>query len=361
MKKERPSRQGFTMIVALSFLALMVLVATGVLAFGQQQMHAARRTRDYLKAKVIAETGLNIAFNDIRGDVDLITGYNGTKTAFGDGTYAVTITNISTSADGRTRLLRLTSVGRCGIADARASLAVRHIHDTNTSGNPDLDKVLLNALTSQKQIVLNGNPTVVGDIASATRISTSGNAFNVTGTGFTPIFSGRANRFTGGVNTSDPDRYSINWGAVLSMDKYTSKAVTHDGRAFSSYPANTIVYCPNDVSINGGTIQCMIISAKNITIAGNAILRQPGTYPVLVSLNGRITITGTPVVNGFVVSLSGDAPMGKAAGTPTINGSLFIMGGLPDSGNVKINYLPLEIRPPDTPDARDTVEVVAWQ
>lgn len=361
MRKEKQGRQGFAMIVALSFLVLMVLVATGVLAFGQQQMHAARRTRDYLKAKVIAETGLNIAFNDIRGNVALVAGYTGTKTAFGDGTYAVTITNISTSADGRTRLLRLTSVGWCGIAEGRASLAVRHIHDTNTSGNPDLDKVLLNALTSQKQIVLNGNPTVVGDIASATSISTSGNSFDVTGTGFTPTFSGREDRFTGGVNTGDPSRYSINWGAVLSMDKYTSKAVTYDGRAFSSYPANTIVYSPNDVSINGGTIQCMIISAKNITIAGNAILRQPGTYPVLVSLNGSITITGTPVVNGFVVSLSGSGPMGKAAGTPTINGSLFIMGGLPDSGNVKINFRPLVIRPPDTPDTQDIVEVVAWQ
>lgn len=361
MRKEKQGQHGFAMIVALSFLVLMVLVATGVLAFGQHQMFAARRTSDYLKSKVIAETGLNIALNDIRGDINRVAWYTGTKTPFGSGTYAVTITNISTSADGKTRMLRLSSVGECGISEGRASLAVRHTHDTVTSGNPDLDKVLLNAVTCQKQIVLNGNPTIVGDIASATSISTSGNAFNVTGTGFSPTFSGRANRFTGGVNTGDPSHYSINWGAVLSMDKYTAKAVTHDGRAFSSYPANTIVYSPNDISISGGTIQCMIISAKNITISGNATLLQPGTYPVLVSLNGSITITGTPQVNGFVVSLSGSGAMGKVAGNPTINGSLFIMGGLPDSGNVTINYRALTIRPPDTPDSQDIVEVVAWQ
>lgn len=361
MRKEKQGQHGFAMIVALSFLVLMVLVATGVLAFGQHQMSAARRTSDYLKAKVLAETGLNIVFNDIRGDIDLASGYTGTKTPFGDGTYAVTVTNVSTSADGKTRLLRLSSVGQCGLSEGRASLAVRHTHDTETSGNPDLDKILLNALTSPKQIVLNGSVSIVGDIASATGISTSGNAFNVTGTGFSPAFSGRAGNFSGGVNTSDPSRYSINWGAVLSMDKYTSKAVTYDGRAFSSYPANTIVYSPNDISISGGTIQCMIISAKNITISGNATLLQPGTYPVLVSLNGSIRITGTPEVNGFVVSLSGSGTMGKAAGNPTINGSLFIMGGLPNSGNVTINYRALDIRPPDTPDTEDIVEVVAWQ
>jgi hypothetical protein len=349
------------MIVALSFLVLMVLVASGVLAFGQHQMFAARRTSDYLKAKVIAETGLNIALNDIRGDVNRMAGYTGTKTPFGSGTYAVTITNVSTSADGNTHLLRLSSVGECGLAEGRAALAVRHTHHTDTSGNPDLDKVLLNALTSQKQIVLNGNPTIVGDIASATSISTSGNSFNVTGTGFSPAFSGRDERFSGGVNTSDPSHYSINWGAVLSMDKYISKAVTYDGRPFSSYPPNTIVYSPNDISINGGTVQCMIISDNDIKISGNATLLQPGTYPVLVSLNGVITITGTAEVNGFVVSLSGSGAMGKATGTPTINGSLFIMGGLPDSGNVTVNYLPLDIRPPDTPDSQDIVEVVAWQ
>jgi len=355
-KSNQTEQKGFALVVALSFLVLMTLVATGVLAFGQHQMHTARRTRDYLKAKVIAETGLNVAFNDIRGDIERVENYTGAETEFGDGTYAVTIEEVGESEDENVRFLRITSVGQCGISEAGAALAVRHT--SNTTNNLNLALVLLNALTCQKQIVLKGNVSITGDIASATSISTSGNAFDVDGTGYTPSFSGRAARFSDGVNTSDPTRLSIDWGDVLEVDKYIARAVTYDGRPFSSYPANTIVYCPNDVMISGGTIQCMIISDNDIHISGNATLLQPGTYPVLVSLNGTITITGTPEVNGFVVSLSGSEAMGKVSGTPVINGSLFIMGGVRDCGNVEINYLPLDIR---LSESDDLVEVIAWQ
>jgi|GEM_PF-2440051 len=356
-KSNQTGQNGFAMVVALSFLVLMTLVATGVLAFGQQQMHAARRTRDYLKAKVIAETGLNVAFNDIRGDIERVANYTGAEAEFGDGTYAATIEKVGESGDENVRFLRITSIGRCGISEARATLAVRHSIVGGTE-NSDLDIVLHNAVTCASAVTLSGSIYIEGDAASAVAIKINGNSAAVTGSAYSPSFSGNS-AVVAGTIADDPSRYAVNWGAVLEIDKFLEHAVTHDGRAWSSYPPNTIVYCPGNVNISGSfNFQCMVIAVGDIKMTGAITLLQPGDYPALVSLTGSVRMGGTAVAHGLVAALGGTV---THSGTGAIYGSVLSSGEFKESGNWSIFFSPLDIRPPDAPENSDIVEVVAWQ
>jgi len=344
--------------VALSFLLVMVGVASGVLAFGRQQMHAARRMRDFLKAKVIAESGLNVVLNDIRGNIPHVAAYAGAATAFHDGTYAVAIEEIGESDDENIRYLRLTSVGRCGIAEATASLTVRHRHLVNETPNPDLETVLRNAITSGGAITLAGSIYIGGDAASPVSIRINGNSATITGSLYTPSFSGKEGG-VGGEIEDDPARYEVDWDKVLDIDKFLEHAVTYDGRAWSSYPANTIVYCPGDVNISGNdTFQCCVIAEGDIKMTGSTTLLQPGTYPALVSLTGSVKLGGTASATGLVAALAGTV---TNSGTGDITGCVISVGSFKESGNWSIFFTDVEIRPPGTVTTDDLVEVVAWQ
>ncbi len=348
------------MVLALSFLVLMVAVASGVLAFGQQQMHAARMTRDYLKAKVIAETGLNVAYNDIRSSIARAGNYVGAETAFADGSYAVTIEQVGESGDENVRFLRLASLGKCGISEARATLAVRHRHLIGETVNPDLDKVLRNAVTSGAAITLGGSIYIGGDVASPISIRINGNSANIDGSAYSPSFRGSSGGVDGEI-TNDPSRYAINWESILDIDKFLESSVTWDGRNLSAYPANTIVYFPGDANISGSyTFQCSVIAKGDIKMTGSTTLLQPGTYPALVSLTGSVKMGGSATAHGLVAALGGDGTV-THSGTGAVYGSVLSVGDFKESGNWSIYFTELDIRPPDTTDNSDLVEVVAWQ
>lgn len=360
MKHNRKRARGFAMVLALSFLVLMVAVATGVLAFGQQQMHAARMTRDYLKAKVIAETGLNVAYNDIRSSIERVGNYVGAETTFGDGSYAVTIEQVGESGDENIRFLRLSSLGKCGISEARATLAVRHRRLVNETVNPDLDAVLRNAVTSGSSITLGGSIYVGGDVASPVSIRINGNTQCIAGSAYAPSYKGKSS-CVGGTIDNDPTRYAVDWGSILEIDAFLSHAVTWDGRSMSDYPANTIVYCPGEVNIAAnGTFQCSIIAKGDIKMAGSVTQLQPGTYPALVSLTGSVKLSGTATTHGLVAALSGSGTVTNS-GNGDIYGCVLSSGEFKDTGNWSIFYTALEIRPPGATDNSDLVEVVAWQ
>ena len=356
--KKKEGRGGVALIVALSFLMVMVGVAAGVLAFGQQQMHAARRTRDFLKSKVIAESGLNIAFNDIRNNIASVATYVGTDTAFHDGTYAIMIEEVGEADDDNIRYLRITSIGRCGIAEATETLAVRHRHLVDETPNPDLDAVLRNAVTSGGAITLGGSMYVGGDAATPVSIRINGNAGTITGSVYSPSFRGKTD-LVGGDIADDPSRYEVDWDKVLDIDQFLGHAVTYDGRAWSSYPANTIVYCPGNVTIAAnGTFQCCVIAEGDIHMSGTPTLLQPGTYPALVSLTGDIKLSGTAAANGLVAALAGTV---TNSGNGDIFGCVISVGSFKESGNWSIFFTDVVIQPPGTVVTDDLVEVVAWQ
>jgi len=109
----KQQKNGSAVLVMLGVISIVMIVC-GMLGFSAtQQMRATQITREMLKARLIAESGLNKAYNAVKENFDAVAGYQESNVAFGGGTYTVKTADFFT-ADG-TQRARLVSEGVCGI------------------------------------------------------------------------------------------------------------------------------------------------------------------------------------------------------------------------------------------------------
>lgn len=356
LKKNRETRAGFALLIALCIVLVVSVASGGIFMLLRQGVHSARLTRDFLSAKVIAESGANIYYNAIRNN---FTGFGDqAETAFGAGTYQVSLVDL-----GENRAI-LRSIGRAGLSQATVVLSLRNFRIVQTgSGQRVQPAVLDNAMTSGGSMTLSGNVTVIGDIASATSITTKGNAGQVDGQGSSPSVSDSKGMLSEG-SVNDPERYTVDWDSFLKLEDYLSHAVTWDGRNIATYPENTILYVPGNIKISSSaTVRICIIATGDIWIAGQATLQQPSTYPTLVSRDGSIKLTGGSSVEGLVAAMSSSGTVSTSGGgnTPVnISGAVVVGGTFKDSGRWTIEHSTVELVPPDETTAQDNVVVVAW-
>lgn len=120
-RKQR--QKGAALIIVLGIIAVVTITAGAMSYTANQQMHAAKVTREILKARLIAESGLNKAYNEIKGDFSKISGCAQSGT-LGDGTYAVTV---RTDIGGDPNRAQIISEGRCGIGKATVSADLENI------------------------------------------------------------------------------------------------------------------------------------------------------------------------------------------------------------------------------------------
>ena len=70
--RRQNDEQGSALLIVLGII-VVVSITTGALSYhATQQMHAAKVTREQLKARLIAESGLNKAYHAIRNDFSLV-------------------------------------------------------------------------------------------------------------------------------------------------------------------------------------------------------------------------------------------------------------------------------------------------
>ncbi len=354
--QSKDARGGFAMLVTIGVILVVTIASGGVFVLVRQEVHAARLTRDFLLSKVIAESGANLYYNEIRGT---FSGFGEQpETAFGGGTYQITLEDLG----GNRAILR--SVGRAGLSEATVVLSLRNFQITTTSSGQRVSPAVLdNAMTSGGAMRLAGNVTVIGNVASATSITTSGNAGQVVGEGSAPSVDDKKGMISGGT-LNDPERYNLDWNSFLKLEDYLAHAVTWDGRDISLYPENTILYVPGNIKISSSTtVRISIIAAGDIWIAGQATFQQPGTYPTLVSRDGSIKISGGASIEGLVAAMSSSGTVSTSGGgnTPVnISGSVICGGEFKDSGNWTIQHSTVELVPPGETTSEDNVVVVAW-
>ena len=110
--KTRNSRQkGSAILTVLGIISIVVIVC-GMLGFSaSQQMRSSQITREMLKSRLIAESGLNKAYQAVKVDFSKAAGY-AEKAEFGGGNYSVKSIPLK---DGGANRAQLVSEGVCGL------------------------------------------------------------------------------------------------------------------------------------------------------------------------------------------------------------------------------------------------------
>lgn len=344
---------GFALITAIGVAMLTSILSASIYLVASNQIQAARKTREYLKAKVIAEAGANVRYNGIK---HRFTGFGlEDETAFGDGNYQTEL--VMNQADANQA--RLISVGRCGIARARIEISLRNFQHFFTNDHV----VLQNAITTFSPLRITGTVLVNdgGSIASKVLIDVRSNATSIDGGANAPTVSDKHGTVKGAIS-NDPSLYDYNWDDFLKLSDYLGHAVLYDGKTdLASYPDNTILYVNGELSINTATpLKLCIIATGDISVSAQCNLQQPGTYPTLVSENGDIDFGGGANVEGLVAAMGVASTISSSGGgniPVNINGSIVLGGEFNGSGNWCINFRKVTLIPP----GEDNTLVMAWQ
>ncbi len=352
-------RDGFATITAMSIVLMIAVMTAGTYVVAQNQMQAAKKAREFLKAKVIAEAGANIRYAAMK---HAFSGFGTDEAiAFGDGTYQTTVTAI-----GDDRAL-LTSVGRNGLSEAKVNISLRNFGKTNTTeGVATQHPILQNAITTLGTLTLNGTLRINGDIASASAIVIKGGSGTIIGEANAPSFDGKEKVLSEGVG-NDPVAYTFDWDTFLKIEDYINApdtVVWNGSTPLSSYPAGTIIYYDGDINVNSTPVNCCLIATGGIRVQSHVTLNKPGNLPTLVAINGDIEMHGGPNVNGLIVAMGGTMSRASGGGGTDCNitGAIVTKGALDFGGGFVLNWDgSLALAPPGTTVVEDNTVVVAWQ
>jgi len=111
MKARVNGRAGSALLTVLGIVAVVSIVCAMLGASAVTQTRSSQITRDMLKARMIAESGLNKAYNAIKGDFALAQGYQLAE-SFGGGAYTVRAVPLTGVSANRAQLF---AEGTCGL------------------------------------------------------------------------------------------------------------------------------------------------------------------------------------------------------------------------------------------------------
>lgn len=385
---------GSALIAVMGVVLLMALVAAGMVALGRQQVYTAEKMRDFVKAQMIAEAGVNDAYNLMKTNFaarmddanfplkqfDILTRPDGTTVY---GTYDVTVTPIGTNK------ANITSVGvyRSATCYSKANIENRPLITTN--GLPPPTSPWAYGIFCNGYLGFNGSSSLKG--AAHVNNYFEGNGSVNWGTVTNPVYiecSGAAGFSINGASTITgtiraPD-INVN-GTVttategpvptiqmppLDLTRYYQMALAngqvYNGPTTINANANWgtipggIRWINGTLTVNGGgnlTYQGCIIVTGDIVLRGSTTQTQVENLPAFISKDGAITFDGSQNIHGLVYS----------GGDQIYNGSGSIVGAVMAGGNIifngaadlDINYV---YSNPNGPQAAalDHVVITAW-
>ena len=358
MKPLQPSNTkaitGSALLTVMGIVFLIAAVAASMAAMGHQQVFSSVRLRDYVKAQMIAEAGVNDAYNVIKTNwAARLNPANFPAKSFDGGTYdALVIAVISNQAS-------IVSTGMYGTATAMVRADIQNFVTTTTngapipgSGNPygynilsggqinwagNSDMVTSNGFFhSNGSYLANGNNILHGNVESCVSIELSGSA-TITGAGKAPAIVGTAigtPTVTSVSTVSVPDidltpyyNAALANNQVYTGSKYLSGTVT---------PAGGIMWVNGNIYLGNGTYNGCFIATGEIDLqtSGNDTIKlnKVNKYPVLASRDGAILVkqVKTLTFNGLIYCKTGS--FDKQG-----NGDVYAYGAVIAAGNVSKN------------------------
>jgi hypothetical protein len=379
-------QKGSALLAVMGIVFLIAIVAGSMVVMGRQQIFSASHLRDYVKAQMIAEAGVNQAYNVLKTNFAArANASNFPLTPFDGGTYDATVISVSSNTAS------ITSTGLYGSATATVKVDIQNCPSTTTNGAPlpgvdpfgfailsggDLgwagnsDMELSNGwMHCNGSYVANGINIVKGNVASHLGITMIG-AASITGIGQAPVIQG------GGI--TQPVQATVPLVSVPNIDltPYYNAALANDqvygsGKILSGNvsPPGGVMWVNGSMTVGNGEYTGCFIATGPIemkTTGNNTItFNKVNNYPVLASRDGSITVkqAKTLTFNGLIYCKTGS--FDKQG-----NGDVFGTGAIIAAGNVSKNggwsgmlYSDPTPIPPGgaNTSTRDKVIIIAWQ
>lgn len=352
------SKNGSALLTVMGIVLLIAALAAGVVALGRQQVFSSVRLRDYVKAQMIAEAGVNDAYNLMKTN---FTARPSTlpkefECGIGEtGTYNIVVNTVTNDINAAS----IISTGYYGTASAMVRADVKNYPIATINGAPvqgggnpygfailsggnlgwagNSDMQMSNGfMHCNGNYSANGNNIVWGNVESCLGISLVGGA-TIKGIGKAPSVSG------GTIGTRITNNVPVVAIPDIDLTPYYNVALANGqvfqtGKVLSGIvsPPGGVMWVNGTMSIGNGTFTGSFIATGAIdmqTTGNNTItLNKVNRYPVLVSRDGSITIkqVKTLTFNGLIYVKTGS--LDKQG-----NGEVMGTGAIIAAGNVSKN------------------------
>ena len=289
--RKNKDQHGSAMVTVMLVVVVTMMATASLFAFSSNTVHRTRLLTEAIRAKAIAEAGVNRGYNALQQDRSLrATGTLYPNVEFGEGAYTVTTEQMS---GGWSRMI---SVGTFGRAEHQIGLDVRMDADNDADGTNDVAEVadfLQYAIFCNGSFTINGTPKgITGDLHSNGSFGLNGTWANVSGHVSAPP------------PNSIPEANKAEW-TNIHFPQISDPA-------FQAYLAES--------------------AAAGIPVtflSGNQTYKKDQTFNGITVINGAVTFIGSGerVINGLLY----------IAGSFTANGSTSLNGAIMVGGAMTIN------------------------
>ena len=285
------NKRGSAMVTVMLVVVVSMMTTASLFAFSSSTVHRVRLLTEAIRAKAIAEAGINRGYNALQQDQSLrVTGTLYPTVEFGEGTYMVTTERMT---GGWSRMI---SVGTFGRAEHQIGLDVRMDADSNADGTNDVVGVadfLKYAIFCNGSFVINGTPKgITGDLHSNGSFGLNGTWANVSGQVSAPP------------PNSIPEANKAEW---------------------------TNIHFPqiSDPDFQAYLAEAAAAGIPVTFLSGNQTFKKDQTFNGITVINGAVTFIGSGerVINGLLY----------IAGSFTANGSTTLNGAIMVGGAATIN------------------------
>jgi len=361
-------RNGSALLIVIG-IVLVISLATAALSYhATQQMHAAKVTREQLKARLIAESGLNKAFHAVRHDFSRVANY-AEAAAFGDGSYGVTNIPMTTEdGDVLENRAQLVSRGVCGIGKAVVTIDLENrplrttdddaadnyfglYYDLLVGGVLDLKG---NFWAEVANMHANGNATISGSAkVDAKTVSSAGTVTWKKADGTVILLS----------NQSPVEVVTeALLAAIDALVGYAreNNAVYADGSLIPASPPGGVAYCTGNPDGWSRTGNGCFIFAGDASFQGRALdVHSVNGYPAIIVMGtGEVKINSGSEVHGAMLVPNGSV---KLNGHAVFYGPILVGQGMTGNGTADLfagDGQGFSLPPSET--VSDNVVITAW-
>ena len=358
-QKNKDPRAGTAILLALGIIAVVSIVC-GYLGFtASQQMRMMQITRDMIKAKMIAETGLNIAYNRIKSNFKAAPS-TALDSTFSEGRFVV----VSEAVPSNEQRYKLKSTGYCGLGRHTVSADIENRVITPAEDDDDRFFALDYNLLVGGALSMTGNFYAgVGAIHANGAVTMNGSS-SVNSTTISSASSITLKKTTNISAIPDQPQVSIQpetlSEAIAALKDYAQQhgAIYASGADIPANPPGGIAWCTgSDTGWSGVGTGCFIFdgafSTKHLT------LQSVDGYPALVVTGANaLTLNAGTTINGALILPSSSL---KVNGHTTIYGAIVIGQNVTGNGTADLyaGSAPGFNLPPQA-ESTDNVVITAW-
>jgi hypothetical protein len=367
MKKNRENK-GSALLIVLGIITVVTITAGAMSFTATQQMRSAQITRDMLKARLIAESGLNKAYNSVKTDFTRISSCS-EKGDLGGGTFTV---HAVTALGGNPNRAQLVSEGLCGLGRAVVSADLENIpvKTGDDDASDDFFPMFYDLLVGG-DLLLNGNIRALFDaIFSNGTLTVGGSSF----LGATKLSSAKKVVIKNPKKVSGPYTIQENCppqaispeALTAAIDAFKAYAQANDAVYDSAAdiplaPPGGVAYCTggSDGWSKKGT-GCFIFEGE-VAFQGSGVdLQSVNGYPALIVLSAsEVKFNSDAVIHGAIILPNASF---KVNGHAEIHGAILVGQGM--GGNGTADLYPGDdgqgFNLPPQQTITDNVVITAW-